>query len=62
MAKFGEDGSNFALVCLSLFCNLDEWILDIGSTFTCIPTRSGFLSLKNYKMELFTWGMIMLMK
>ena len=56
MAKFGEDGSNFALVCLSLFYNLDEWILDIGSTFTCILTRSGFLALKNYKMELFTWG------
>ncbi|RVW20200.1 hypothetical protein CK203_111324 [Vitis vinifera] len=42
VAKFGDNGSDFALVGLSLACNSEEWILDIESTYHMCPYKEWF--------------------
>lgn len=56
MAKYEDDEPIFALVGLSLYATLinELWILDALVTY--VPTRSAFLALKSYIMELFLMG------
>ena len=42
VAKFGDNGLDFALVGLSLACNSEEWILDIESTYHMCPYKEWF--------------------